>query len=736
MYPVPLIVVAAGAAFLLLAVWFRQRRSLAGTNTIMTVAPSSAPGTLPPLARDLQLFAAFAVLGTAVSYINVQIPHTDAYIIGRWIFGFLGVALLGNPWLALLLTAILCVSGPHTIDMRIVVLGNLMFAVPSVLVVRKLHRDYWSHLANPFTFGLAWILMILVCYQLFTTPVVWGILHYIDGGNVLQGILEGWRIQPYFLESVMVALISALAMTILQVHQHLRWSRQDHRLQIDILNQIQDSVVVTDCDGTVTYVNDAAVEKMGLTNRNEILGTSVLEFGDDPARGATQREIIDQTIANGQWRGEVVNYGANGQEIIFDCRTRLVCNENGKPEKLVGISTDITERRRTEEEREKLQEQLHQSQKLESVGRLAGGIAHDFNNLLMGIMNYVTLCRDEVGSNHTIAEWLDEITEECNRSTAMVRQLLTFARREPIHPCVIDVNETISSIMPMLHRLLGEGINLQWHPGNEVCPIKMDTHQIEQVLTNLLVNAKAAIEDTGTISVKTNKSQVDADFTARKVGIQPGDYLLLTVSDDGCGMDDELKEKIFEPFFTTRTRGEGTGLGLSTVHGIVKQNNGAIDVYSEPGKGTTFRIYLPCCGEKIQPGNETVLSQECKGGSETILLVEDDKSVRETTCMFLEDLGYTVMAAEKPSEALRLEGENEPIDLLITDVVLPEMNGRQLHEKLSEILPDMRCLYVSGYTANVIKHHGVVDKEVQLLEKPFGKPQLARKIREILDAPV
>ena len=388
---------------------------------------------------------------------------------------------------------------------------------------------------------------------------------------------------------------------------------------------------------------------------------------------------------------------------------------------------DVTEQRAIEA-------QLRQAKKLESIGRLAGGVAHDFNNLLMGIMNYAELCRDKIEPDHPIREWLDEITLEAARSAKLTHQLLAFARKQIIAPRVIDLNDGISSMLKMLRRLIGEDIAIDWRPGAGAWHVKIDPTQVDQILANLAVNARDAIGGTGSITIETRTATLDPSYCAEHSGSLPGDYMLLTVTDSGCGMDQETLQNIFDPFFTTKDEGDGTGLGLATVYGIVKQNDGFINVTSEPGHGTTFKLYLPRCIDAEASAEAAEASSEPTRGSETVLLVEDEKSIRITVQIFLEDLGYTVLVAENPEEALSVAAEHDgEIDLLITDVIMPGMNGRDLANRLSELRPAMEYLFISGFTADVIAQRGVLDNSVHLLSKPFGRDALARKLREVLD---
>jgi len=438
------------------------------------------------------------------------------------------------------------------------------------------------------------------------------------------------------------------------------------------------------------------------------------------------REMIEIAMREGTHFFEWTHMRLDGE--VFPATVLLTRFELSGEALLQATIRDVTDQRNTET-------QLRQAQKMESVGRLAGGVAHDFNNLLMGIMNYVELCRDGVAPDDPIREWLDEITGEAQRSANLTRQLLAFARKQTIAPRVLDLNAAVEGMLKMLRRLIGEDIDLLWQPQSNLWPVKLDPGQVDQILANLCVNARDAIGGVGKVTIETANAAVDASYCAEHVEAVPGAYAVLAVSDDGCGMDQNTLDHIFEPFFTTKPVGEGTGLGLATIYGIVRQNDGFVNVYSEPGEGTTFRIYLPrFAGEEAEQAR-TEKTTERLGGSETILLVEDEKSIRVTTALFLEQLGYTVLTAEQPDEALSRVSEHlGSIHLLVTDVVMPGMSGRDLAAKLGEQHPRMKCLFISGYTANVIAHRGILDADVEFLAKPFSRDDIARKVRDVLDA--
>ncbi|MCE5244626.1 MAG: response regulator, partial [Desulfobacteraceae bacterium] len=403
-------------------------------------------------------------------------------------------------------------------------------------------------------------------------------------------------------------------------------------------------------------------------------------------------------------------------------------------DRVIWVSRDVSDRRRAEEEKAKLQNQLLQSQKLEAVGVLAGGVAHDFNNMLGAIMGCAELALVEMDPSDPSRENIVRIVDVTQRSATLTRQLLAFARRQTIEPTVFDVNESIEAVLKMIRRLIGENIELAWLPGAGAYTVRMDPSQFDQVLINLCVNAKDAIGGVGRVAIETDKVSFDRAHGEPFPDFTPGEYVLLAVSDDGCGMDGETMDHIFEPFFTTKGVGRGTGMGLATVYGIVKQNGGGISVYSEKGKGTTFKIYIPrhaaaVAGEKALPLVEVPVSR-----GETVLIVEDDPTLLDMGTMLLRHLKYSVLSACTPGEAIRVVEENSgEIHLFITDVVMPEMNGRDLADRLLKIRPEMKHLFMSGYTADVIAHQGVLDEGVNFIHKPFSLKELAVKIRKVLD---
>ncbi len=394
------------------------------------------------------------------------------------------------------------------------------------------------------------------------------------------------------------------------------------------------------------------------------------------------------------------------------------------------------ERTQAEKEKEKLQMQFLQAQKMESVGRLAGGVAHDFNNKLAVIMGYAEMALMKLDSGGSIESELEEILKAAQHSADLTRQLLAFARRQTVSPKVVDLNDLISGMLKMLRRLIGEDIELAWMPGHELWKLKIDPSQIDQILANLTVNSRDAISGAGKVVLKAENAVLDGAYCADHTGCVPGEYVLLEVSDTGAGMGKEVMEHLFEPFFTTKGMGKGTGLGLATVYGIIQQNNGFIDVESEAGRGTLIRIYLPRFQAESAEATPEKAAKIVRGGTETVMIVEDEEAILDLGKAILEKLGYHVLAARSPEEAMdTAESYASRIDLLITDVVMPVMNGRELMEKLGILKPGLKGLYMSGYTADVIAHHAVLEEGVHFMPKPFAVQDLAAKVHEVLDGP-
>ncbi|PYV43796.1 MAG: hybrid sensor histidine kinase/response regulator [Acidobacteria bacterium] len=397
---------------------------------------------------------------------------------------------------------------------------------------------------------------------------------------------------------------------------------------------------------------------------------------------------------------------------------------------------DISERKRAEEALRQSEEQLRQSQKMEAVGRLAGGIAHDFNNLLTAIIGYGEILLNKLGDRSPLSADILEIKKAGERAATLTRQLLAFSRKQVLQPRVLNLNDVVTGMENMLRRLIGEDIDFVTHPDPALGQVKADPGGIEQVILNLVVNARDAMPVGGKLTIETANVDLDQAYARDHVAVQPGPYVMLAVSDSGIGMTAEVRSHLFEPFFTTKEEGKGTGLGLSTTYGIVKQSGGNIWVYSELGRGATFKIYLPHVEEAVVPVEAKLSSAETKKACETILVVEDEEVIRRLVCSILQEHGYTLLDARNGSEALMIsERHAGPIHLMLTDVVMPQMGVRELTQAIARSRPQTRVLYVSGYTDDAIIHHGVLDEGMHFIQKPFTTVALSRKVREVLDQP-
>jgi PAS domain S-box-containing protein len=485
------------------------------------------------------------------------------------------------------------------------------------------------------------------------------------------------------------------------------------------------SIVITDTTGAIEFVNRHFSESTGYALA-EVRGENsrILKSGETSLE--EYRRLWQTISAGGVWRGEFHNRKKNGELFWEQATIAPLKNADNVITHYVAFKEDISEHK-------SLAEQFRQAQKIESVGRLAGGVAHDFNNMLGVILGRTELALSKLTADQPLFASLLEIRKAAERSADLTRQLLAFARKQTIAPKEFDLNQALARMLKMLRRLIGEDIDLAWLPEAGELPIRIDPSQLDQVLANLCVNARDAIVGVGKLTIETHRVSFDAAYCAHHPEFVPGDFVQLAVSDNGCGMDHATLGQIFEPYFTTKGLGKGTGLGLATVYGIVRQNNGFINVYSEPGRGTTFKIYLPRLAVSTEQLREESPLRETRG-DETILLVEDEPAYLEIARQMLASFGYQVLAAATPGEAIRIAKEYPAeIQLLMTDLVMPEMNGRELAKTLHRLRPEIRQLFMSGYTSDVIAHHGVLEEGVKYIQKPFSLQDLAAKVREALE---
>jgi PAS domain S-box-containing protein len=499
----------------------------------------------------------------------------------------------------------------------------------------------------------------------------------------------------------------------------LRESEQRYRRIIETTNE---GVWILDTAGKTTFCNPRLASMLG-SEQKAMVGASIFDFVRDEAtvkalqhheaRAAGQSEIrLDRKDGNFTWA-------------LLD--TTPIVDSSGQYEGALVMAMDVSQRKR-------LEEQLRQAQKMEAVGSLAGGIAHDFNNLLSVILSGTSLILEGLKPGDPIIGELEEVRKAGERAGALTRQLLAFSRQQLLEPRTLDLNQIVLGLEKMLRRLMGEDIDLSLLLSHMLGKMQADPGQIEQIIMNLVVNARDAMPQGGKVTIESGNCQLTPAYTALHLGVTPGDYVMLAVTDTGIGMDAETRSRIFEPFFTTKEKGRGTGLGLSTVFGIVQQSGGHIWVYSEPGKGTTFKVYFPRKDGPVDKPATMPPSPLTLRGVETILLVEDEDQVRAISRTILRRYGYNVLEAQNGGEAFLIcERYTAKIHLLVTDVVMPRMSGRQLAERLAPMRPDMRVLFVSGYTENSVVHHGVLDAGIAFLQKPITPDALLRKVREVID---
>jgi PAS domain S-box-containing protein len=494
----------------------------------------------------------------------------------------------------------------------------------------------------------------------------------------------------------------------------------------DLVENAHDIIYSHDLAGNYTSMNKAGGKITGYTIE-EALKLNITETvapGYLPKiQESMQRKLSGESVT--AYEIEIV--AKDGRHIPVEVNTKYVY-EDGVAVGIQGIARDVTERRQ-------LEEQLRQSQKMEAIGQLAGGVAHDFNNLLTAINGYTGLALRKIDERSLIKPYLEEVQKAGERAANLTRQLLAFGRKQILQPVSLDLNNIVSDMNKMLRRLIGEDIMLTAKLADGLRTIKADPGQVEQVLVNLVVNARDAMPYGGHLTIETVNVELGIDYAKTHLGVNPGNYVMLAVSDTGTGMSEEVRGRIFEPFFTTKDKDKGTGLGLSTVYGIVQQSGGSIWVYSEPDQGTSFKVYLPEGDSVIESHERRAVEEEVARGSETVLLVEDEDVVRGLAAHILEDAGYRVIKARGGDEAIEFcSQETEPIDLLLTDVVMPEKSGKEVADRVTSMRPRLKVLFMSGYTDEAIVNHGVLDSGIEFIQKPFTPLALSKKVREVLDS--
>jgi len=499
-----------------------------------------------------------------------------------------------------------------------------------------------------------------------------------------------------------------------------------------ILDNVQDAYVRSDLDGRVTMASPSAARMFGFSFAEEMKGISTESLYAD----RREKESIIEEMRIGGFLADRVGLGRrrDGAPFWVSMNAQPCRDENGEIVGTEAFVREITERKKADEERQRLEEQLRTSQKLEAIGSLAGGVAHDFNNLLSVILGCTEFALLKIGEGDPAHADLQEIRRAAGRAASLTSQLLAFGRKQVLKPVPLDLNVLVRETERMLRRILGEDIDIALALVEHLGTVKADPSQTGQVIMNLAINARDAMPDGGRLTLETANVEIDPEFSARHLALEPGPYVCLAVTDTGCGMEEAVKARIFEPFFTTKEKGRGTGLGLSTVYGIVKQSGGDVWVYSEPGIGTTFKIYLPALAGPPSPHTAAPGAAVEAHGTETILVVEDEESVRKIAKRILETAGYRVFAAGSGPEALAVcEQRAGEIHLVLTDVVLPLMSGQALAERIAKTYPTIRLLFMSGYTDNAFVHQGALEASTPFIDKPFTAQDLTRKVREVLN---
>jgi hypothetical protein len=496
---------------------------------------------------------------------------------------------------------------------------------------------------------------------------------------------------------------------------------------VALLESASQAIFGADRGGRIVLANPKALEMFGYT-RDELLGAQIellLPQSKQHSHVRQRADYFEHPRTRPMGIGmDLAGRRKDGREFPVEVSLSYVETDEGLF--AIAFLNDISHRKL-------LEEQLLQAQKMEAVGRLAGGVAHDFNNMLTVIQGYNRMILDELSAIDPLRDYAEEISRASERAGALTNQLLAFSRRQIIQPRVINVNAVLENTEKMLRRLIGEDIDLLLNLNPEIGNIRADPSHIEQAIVNLVVNARDAMPQGGRVTLETVNVTLDEHYSSSHMGVQPGPFVMIAVSDTGQGMDADTKRRMFEPFFTTKTHGKGTGLGLATVYGTVKQMGGDIWVYSELGQGTTLKMYFPRVMDSPRAGGEEELAPPRAEAGETILVVEDEKAVRELTVRMLSKLGYRVLVAEGGEEAIAIaQSYAGEISLLLTDVVMPNMSGRQVADQLLGVRPRLKILYLSGYTDTTIVHHGVLESGVDFLPKPFSREVLARKIREVL----
>ena len=602
---------------------------------------------------------------------------------------------------------------------------NDVYGNPAIVLRAQSQRDIYQQgqttllqfllllLAAGFTFGAVTLYLLERIVLSRVADMSDGITQIGTSGDLSARLHVTGKDELAFLGNAINGMLEDLGRA--QVERH------EGRTRLSLMMEKVPAILwTTDRELRFTSNVGAALEGLGLRS-NQLVGVSLHEYfhTDDPefpAIAAHRKALA----------GESVAYEIEWAKRVFDSHVQPLRASDGEIIGVIGVALDITDRKL-------LADQLRQSQKMQAIGQLAGGVAHDFNNLLMVVKGHAEILHDRLADSSPLRHNVEQVDKATDRAAALTRQLLAFSRMQVLHARVLDLNEVVSGMIKMFSRVIGADIEMAFLPALDLGRVKADPGQIEQVLLNLVVNARDAMPNGGSLTIETSNVQIDRDYGLTHHNIAPGSWVMLTVTDTGCGMDAETQSHIFEPFFTTKKQGKGTGLGLATVYGVVKQSGGFIYVYSEINHGTTFKIYLPQVSAEVDRDAEK-LEVAPPRGSETILFVEDEESVRELVRDYLAGTGYKVLEATDGIQALEIaEAHKGPIHILVTDVVMPRLSGRELATRISSQRPKTKVLFISGYTDDSIFRHGVLAGGVAYLQKPFNLKAIAQKIREVLD---
>lgn len=538
----------------------------------------------------------------------------------------------------------------------------------------------------------------------------------------------------YILKDNLARLVPAIRRELeeAEVRRQKKRAEDELRKLSHAVEQCPVSIIITDRNGTIEYVNPKFTRMTGYEAAEAIGQTPrLLKSGKIP--DSEYRNLWETITSGREWHGELVNRKKNGDLFWERASISAIRDASGTITHFVGVKEDISEQRQAEENHKQAMNQLRQAQKMEAIGQLAGGIAHDFNNLLTVINGYSTLLLHEMPVDDPFRAEVEQILKAGERAADLTHQLLAFSRRQMLEPKVININHLVKNLEKMLKRLIRENIVMETRLADTIGVVKADPGQVEQIIMNLLVNARDALENGGTITIETGDTELDKTFVSENAGAVEGSYVMLAVHDDGVGMTDETRRKIFEPFFTTKGQGKGTGLGLATVYGIVKQSEGYIQVLSEPGKGSSFRVFFPRI-EAEMVHEESRIRNQGPRGTETILVVEDEAGVLNLTVSTLKRSGYDVLPASTPSEAREIFTVNhQRIDLVLSDVIMPEKNGPTMVREFRETRPDLKIIFMSGYADDTISPQEMTDERTAFISKPFTPDLLVERVRDVLE---